>query len=162
MDKKNIVITAFVAFIIFSAIMYYNAFPPAAENGEEEDGDSEPAWIFTLKVNGDSINVYNVSQLGELAHPLNITYHGEPLIIQAVPLLSLLDENNIDHDSITVFKPLALDGYLIEINGTYIQNTYIKIVEQVDIANDGALRLIVTELSSSNWIKYLVAIDFEV
>jgi hypothetical protein len=162
MDTKNIGITAFVAFIIFSAVMYYKVFPPAVENGGEEDNDSETAWIFTLKVNGDSVGVYNVSQLSEMAHPLNITSHGESLIIQAAPISSMLDEHNIDIKSITTFKPLALDGYSIEINGTYIQNAHIRIVEQENIATNGALRLVVTELSSSQWVKYLVEIDLEV
>jgi hypothetical protein len=162
MDKRTIVIAAFAIFVIFSAVMYYSVFPPAYENGGEEDNQSETEWILTLKVNGDSVGVYNVSQLSEMTNPMNITSHGEVLTIQATSILRLLEEHDIYPDSVIALKPLALDGYSIEINGTYVPDVYIRIVEQENIATNGALRLVVTELSSSKWVKYLVEIDLEV
>lgn len=157
MDKKTVIITAFFTIVILSAVLNYTMSVPQGVNEE----DSEPEWSLRIEVNREVLKLYGVSELSSRAHPLNITSHGEPLIIQAVSLTSLLEENNINPSDIVLFTPLALDGFYVDVNGTHIQNAYVRIVEDENVLKDGALRMVITDLSQSKWVKFLVEINFE-
>ncbi len=157
MNKKTVIITAFFTIVILSAVLNYTMSVPQGVNEE----DSELEWSLRIEVNREVLKIYDVSELSSRAHPLNITSHGEPLIIQAVSLTSLLEENNIDSSDVVLFTPLALDGFSVDVNGTHIQNAYVRIVEDENVLKDGALRMVVTDLSQSTWVKFLVEINFD-
>ena len=157
MDKKIVIITAFFTIVILSAVLNYTVSVP---QGVDEE-DSELEWSLRIEVNREVLKIYGVSELSSRARPLNITSHDEPLIIQAVSLTSLLEENNINPGDIVLFTPLALDGFYVDVNGTHIQNAYVRIVEDENVLKDGALRMVVTDLSQSKWVKFLVEINFD-
>lgn len=139
---------------------YYTVFLPQEDEGLPEE---VLGWSLELTVNGESIRIYNYSELSPRTNPLIVTVQDKEITIQVVPLTSLLEENDIDTDSIASFTAKALDGYLWDFNGSYVQAAYIQVVEEEFLSNDGPLRIVVVgeNVPHKSWVKFLVGIDFE-
>jgi len=159
---KKILIGLAVVIIVAIALTwyYYPVFLPQEDGGLPEEALK---WSLELTVNGGSIRIYNYSELSPRANPLIVTVQNEEITIQVVPLISLLEENDIDPDSIASFTAKALDGYVWDFNGSYVHDAYVQVVEEEFLSNDGPLRIVVVaeDVPHKSWVKFLVEIDFE-
>lgn len=157
--KKSLVGLAVVLILAVTLTWYYyTVFLPQEDGGLPEE---VLGWSLELTVNGESIRIYNYSELSPRTNPLIVTVHDKEITIQVVPLTSLLEENDIDPDSIASFTAKALDGYLWDFNGSCVQAAYIQVVEEEFLSNDGPLRIVVVGEKHKSWVKFLVGIDVE-
>lgn len=159
--KKSFVGLAVVLILAVTLTWYYyTVFLPQEDEGLPEE---VLGWSLELTVNGESIRIYNYSELSPRTNPLIVTVQDKEITIQVVPLTSLLEENDIDPDSIASFTAKALDGYLWDFNGSYVHDAYIQVVEEEFLSNDGPLRIVVVgeDVPHKAWVKLLVEITFE-
>jgi hypothetical protein len=159
--KKSLVGLAVVLILAVTLTWYYyTVFLPQEDEGLPEE---VLGWSLELTVNGESIRIYNYSELSPRTNSLIVTVQDKEITIQVVPLTSLLEENDIDPDSIASFTAKALDGYLWDFNGSYVHDAYIQVVEEEFLSNDGPLRIVVVgeDVPHKAWVKLLVEIDFE-
>ena len=154
----------FIVVIILAVALtwyYYAVFSPQEGEGLPEE---VLGWSLELTVDGESVRTYNYSELSPRANPLVVTVNDKEITIQVVPLTSLLEENEMDPNSIASFTARALDGYLWDFNGSYIYDAYIQVVEEEFLSNNGPLRIVVVgeDVPHKSWVKLLVEIDFEI
>ena len=153
MKKQYLLLLSVIVLIIVGVILYYQFFMPVAEE----------KWYLELAVNGKTVKKYGLSELKGKAITITVTKskygQTQEIKIKAVPVKQLLLENNIDLSKITKIKCTASDGYSKELDASVLDELYVWVVDEKDVADNGPLRIVHPKLSSKYWVKFLVQID---
>ena len=162
MDRRvlAVVIGITVVICIIGIVLYYTTFLP-----------SRGKWALEIYIDGSFAAGYTVEELTEMAQVVYVPDYERNCTM--VPLWDLLQNTTADPDEVLVksIKAIGSDGYSRTIRKGeykigkeawfYLKDTYVRIVEEEYVADEGPLRFTVLGLSHTYWVKFLARIEVE-
>gem|GEM_PF-1639173 len=155
-----VVVGITVAICVVAFVLYYTLLLP--KRGQ---------WALEIYVDGSFVAGYTVEELSEMAQVVYVPDYERNCTM--VPLWDLLQNTTADPDEVLVksIKAVGSDGYSRTIRKGeykigkeawfYLKDTYVRIVEEEYVADEGPLRFTVLGLSHTYWVKFLARIEVE-
>jgi len=140
--KKTLLLLTVIVLVCIAYIAYYEL------TKREEEG-----WKLEVYLNGKRAETFSISWLKDRCDEIKV----DSAVYKGVPLKTILRACKVE--SVKSFVAVGADGYSKEIDGSYVDFTYIAVIPEEGVASQGPLRLIVVGLSRKYWVKFLVKIE---
>jgi len=143
--RKKVVLLIVAIVIVSLAYIAYRELVKEEELKEE--------WTLEVYFNGKEVGKFSISWLKNRCVEVRVG----STVYEGVPLKIVLEACKIK--GVKSFIAVGADGYHKEIDGTYLNSTYVAIMPEESVSSQGPLRLIVIGLSKKYWVKFLVKIE---